>query len=531
MFASESKDLRNLLTYYHTSRNLSGKQILYYVWYRWIKRVWLGIIPYSKYFKDSLRPFPIPALIYPVTAHYQHPSVSIFGKLLNIENGIDWNFQGHGKLWNYHLQYLDLLLDDSVSIVMRSNWLKDISQKILSRNLPLEPYPVSLRILHTLDYLAKNHLDDPIIDKALKFQIAFLEDNVEYHLSGNHLLENYIALVYGHFSLQSSKKLERFLSKLLSELELQILPDGAHYETCLSYHAAIFCRLAGILPLLDRLPRHQNRAKELTAFLAKMYAWLREITRTFTVFPLINDSVSWPDLNWQALKLLAERHQLDRVPSKLTACGYRWLESDSLNLLMRVGPMACLNQPGHTHADYLHISLYAQGKAVLVDTGISTYEASAIRLHQRSTMAHNAVVMEGEQQSELWSAFRMARRASITSFTETEHSLDARVKWYQGYEHRRQVICEDSTMRILDHWTNQNGKQQVVALFHVDHDVHVQLHPTGVFAGDLLFEFEGAQHVEIVNDQQCIGMENILPSQCVRVYFCDQLTTTIKPQH
>lgn len=523
--------MKNPLTYYHTCRYLSFRQIFYYVWYRLIKQAWVGKKTYSAYFNTSLHPLPVATLVYPVMTQHKHNAFLIFGKELNIEHGIDWNYKKHGKLWNYHLQYMDLLLDDLISTSLRSKWLKDVSEQLLNKTLSLEPYPVSLRLIHTLDYLAKNKVNDPAIDKAIQFQIAFLEDNLEYHLSGNHLLENYMALVYGHLALQSEQALKQYLDKLLKTLDEQILQDGAHYETSLSYHAAIFCRLAGIFSLLKHSSSYRMEANALSVFLMKMFSWLNEITRSFSVFPLINDSVSWPHIHWNAIKSFAKQMELDTQHIKLLECGYRWLSSNSMELLMRVGPMACLDQPGHAHADYLHISLYAQGKAVLVDTGISTYEASALRLHQRSTLAHNAVVMEGEQQSELWSAFRMARRAIVTSFTETDHSLDARVKWYQGYEHRRQVICKDSTMRILDHWTNQNGRQQVVALFHMDHDVHVQLHPAGVFAGDLLFEFEGAHHVEIINDQQCLGMENILPSQCVRVYFCDQLTTTIKPQH
>ena len=48
---------------------------------------------------------------------------------------------------------------------------------------------------------------------------------------------------------------------------------------------------------------------------------------------------------------------------------------------------------------------------MLVNTGISQYGEGKERNRQRSTAAHNTVEVDGENSSEVWAGFRVARRA------------------------------------------------------------------------------------------------------------------------
>jgi hypothetical protein len=54
---------------------------------------------------------------------------------------------------------------------------------------------------------------------------------------------------------------------------------------------------------------------------------------------------------------------------------------------------------------------------MLVNGGTSTYEVTAERLRQRGTAAHNTVVVDGVDSSEVWSSFRVARRARPLAVT------------------------------------------------------------------------------------------------------------------
>lgn len=101
-------------------------------------------IPRVNFFPDVPRQLESGTLRF--TIHHQ--SVD-FGHEMN------WSDQQHGRLWNYHLQYLDFLLDENLSVAERQALLDDISIWIRSGRLELEPYPVSLRIVNTLLFAIK----------------------------------------------------------------------------------------------------------------------------------------------------------------------------------------------------------------------------------------------------------------------------------------------------------------------------------------------------------------------------------------
>src|SRR5690606_20769341 len=92
------------------------------------------------------------------------------------------------------------------------------------------------------------------------------------------------------------------------------------------------------------------------------------------------------------------------------------------------------------------------GRRVLVNGGTSTYEADAERLRQRGTAAHNTVVVEGQDSSEVWSAFRVARRARVHDIrVEQEVGSLTLSAWHDGYlrlpgkvkHHRRWRLMAD----------------------------------------------------------------------------------------
>src|SRR5690606_3552585 len=69
--------------------------------------------------------------------------------------------------------------------------------------------------------------------------------------------------------------------------------------------------------------------------------------------------------------------------------------------------------PGHAHADTLSFELSVGGERVFVDSGTSTYQAGQVRDFQRSTRAHNTVVIDGLNSSDVWGAFRVGQRARV----------------------------------------------------------------------------------------------------------------------
>src|SRR5690606_7259867 len=109
--------------------------------------------------------------------------------------------------------------------------------------LPLEPYPASLRIMNVIRFLQEGNVREPKIIQWIFAEAQFLASRLEYHLLGNHLLENGFALLMaGHFF--HNERLIKKAGKLLTkELKEQVLEDGAHFELSPMYHQIILFRV------------------------------------------------------------------------------------------------------------------------------------------------------------------------------------------------------------------------------------------------------------------------------------------------
>jgi len=129
--------------------------------------------------------------------------------------------------------------------------------------------------------------------------------------------------------------------------------------------------------------------------------------------------------------------------------------------------------PGHAHADTLSFELSLRAQRVIVNSGTSLYRPSAERLRQRGTAAHNTVEVDGENSSEVWSAFRVARRARPRSIRlEPRGDSIALAGAHDGYRrlsgrplHRRTWQLNRSSLRITD--TVEGGFRRAVARYHL----------------------------------------------------------------
>ena len=125
-------------------------------------------------------------------------------------------------------------------------------------------------------------------------------------------------------------------------------------------------------------------------------------------------------------------------------------------------------QPGHAHADTLSFELSIHGRRVIVNTGASTYEAGEQRAAERGTAAHNTVRVDGQNSSEVWSAFRVARRARVRNvrtdhygYVEACHDGYRRLK--DPVTHRRRLELHNDRLVITD--TIQARREHTVEVF------------------------------------------------------------------
>ena len=128
-------------------------------------------------------------------------------EILNIEKkfesigSINWNFLGNGKLWCYNLNYFEFLLqkglDCDLGIDLILSYIKN--QSVLKDGL--ESYPISLRNINWIKFLTTHRIKNSKIDSFTYSCYLHLLKNLEYHLLGNHLLENAFSLFIGSILL------------------------------------------------------------------------------------------------------------------------------------------------------------------------------------------------------------------------------------------------------------------------------------------------------------------------------------------
>jgi len=364
------------------------------------------------------------------------------------DNYIDWNFNSYGKLWTYNLTYFEYLKEkDDVKLIY------DFIENIETIKDGLEPFPISLRGINWIKILTKFNIKDKKIDDSLYAQYYILLDNLEYHLLGNHLLENGFSLLFGAYYFEDEKLYIKSKEILQEELEEQILEDGGHFELSPMYHQLMLFRL---LDCINLVQNNSYKNYELLKFLKQkaslMLGWLKNITYNNGNIPLFNDSTTKIAPTSNELFKYASSLKLDIKHSVLNLSGYRKILKEDYECILDVGNIGASYIAGHAHADTFNFELYIKDKPFIVDTGLSTYEINDTRFYERSTKAHNTVEVSEKNSSEVWSGFRVANRADIIELEEKDNFIKATHNGYKKYNifHKRIWVFEDKKIILED---------------------------------------------------------------------------------
>lgn len=525
--------MKGLLKYIHTMRYLKGRQIAHLLLYRFPG--WYLISRYratrNVYGQFKWAVFDHSCLRRDVK--FEPPDRFLaFHRSLRFGKKWDWATRANGNLWNYHLQYFDFLLDESCSKEIRLQLLRSVSEAILSRKLKMEPYPISLRLIHSYAFLSSSEEPvDLLLQRALALQVRFLEENPEYHLDANHLLENYIALCFSFLFLEKDFKRSLFLSRLIKELEKQVLEDGGHYEGSLSYHCGILSRLLSLVSAMEAKSVDPLERDRLRNIVSGMLAWLNEMTQDLRYFPLFNDCIIWEKGELEKLRASAERLQIVPNANKRSLIDFHMMKRQEGVLWIKARMAAPEYQPGHAHADLLSFVLGVAGHLIFVDPGVSDYEDPLIRRRERSTAYHNTLSLPKANQSEIWASFRMGRRAQITELNRSADQFEAEVVWYQGHVHVRKFKWDEKALIITDSFSiKPESHTPVVAAFHLDFRIGrptIRGLEVEIPGTSLKIQFRNAQRIELETYLQALRFNELHEAHRLMVYFYGSLETHI----
>lgn len=385
-----------------------------------------------------------------------------------------WDDPAKAKLWRYNQHYFDDLNAEDAKA--RRDWHAGLIARWIAENPPgtgsgWEPYPVSLRIVNWVKYALTGGALDEAARHSLAVQARWLTKRLEWHLLGNHLFANAKALLFAGFCFDGPEAAgwrARALSILGREMPEQILPDGGQFELTPMYHALAVEDVADMLNLLTACASVLNAAERALAQdcavrLPRMLRWLDAMSHPDGRISFFNDAAFGVAPENGNLHGYAERLGILTEPlspglTHLADSGFARMARAEAVLLVDIGRVGPDYLPGHAHADTLSFELSLGAERVIVNSGTSEYGTTDERLRQRGTPAHSTVTLDGADSSEVWSGFRVARRARVdrveTGDTAAALTVSARHDGYSrlpgGPRHSRRWTLTDTGLTIAD---------------------------------------------------------------------------------
>lgn len=493
-------------------------------------------------FNPVFRKYPMTQTVSPLrlfNLQAKYPSFdsdSKFFSFLNISDSFqDWNFAGHGPLWAYNLNYMDWLLQEDMTFETGAQWIDRFIMDLPDNKAGLDPYPIALRGINWIKFISI-HYEAIGRDRlrlwndSLYSQYRLLARKLEYHLLGNHLLEDAYSLFIASVYFRDGKMYRKASELLRQQLDEQILPDGAHYEQSPMYHCILLDRLLDCYNVSYNNPVFEGQV-EMTLFLenkaSMMLGHLSAIIWSDGEIPLFNDSALGIAPEPRQIFDYAARLGLEWHARTMKECGYRKYSCSSFEAIVDVGGMTASYQPGHSHADTFNYELRIGGVPFIVDTGISTYNKTSRRQYERSTSAHNTVTVNDRNSSEVWGGFRVGNRADVTI---SEESHDGVAASHDGFGrsaiHTRRFSVQDSGFTVSDKVT---GTHECKNFLHFAPDVGIlSISKDSIITNRAVIRFSGADRAEILDGEISTEYNRFKPVKIAVMYFKHEMKYKIE---
>lgn len=512
-------------TYYHTLRYLKPIQVYYRGVLKINQYISKGIdiekiqysTPFDLIFKESI----------PYNISNNKDEFVFLNLKKDFQGNIDWNYLDYGRLWTYNLNYFEYLDQKDYSKEEGERLINDFIDKLSINKIGFEPYPISLRSINWIKFFVREKINNDKYNRVLYYQLKLLTKKLEYHLLGNHLLENAFALLFGAYYFNDIYFYRIAKKILIDELDEQVLKDGGHFELSPMYHSIILFRLLDSYNLISNNNLFNSELKPLIKEKCEsMIAWLNTICFSNGDLPLLNDSALNIAPNLEQINAYAKTLGLDTSKkASLKESGYRKFLNDKYEIIFDIGKIGPDYQPGHSHADTFNFLLNVNNKPIIVDTGISTYEVNQTRFYERSTSAHNTVVVDNENSSQVWAGHRVAKRNSVKIlFDEINHAK----AYHDGYKnkgiyHSRELFISDSEIKIID---TTNSKATSFLHFHPNEDLKIE--NNRIIGKDYLIEFIGNVFIEKFDSYIAEEFNKHLNNKSIKVNFENELITIIR---
>lgn len=451
----------------------------------------------------------------------------------HFKDEIDWSYSEYGMLWTYNLNYMDFLNQKSMTKELGLELIHSFIKAFPTNKINLDPYPTSLRGINWVKFLSRCNESNALINTHLFSQYKRLSKKIEYHLLGNHLLENGFSLLFGAVYFQDPKLWNLGKKIVLEELDEQILLDGGHFELSPMYHQIILDRLLDCINLLQNniVFNDQNMLLEcLRKDALKMLEWLNGISFKNNEIPLFNDAAFEIAPSTNQLNVYAETLKLKLYKGKLGESGYRKYDIGSFECVIDGGKIGSDYQPGHAHSDVGSFIVYHNLKPFIVEAGTSTYEDNIQRKYERSIEAHNCVQYSKIDACEMYGAFRVGNRPEkVELIKETPNTLCVRHDGYKklGVFIQRSFTFCTNEIEIIDEVFSES---EVISIsrIHFKPGLIPKVDRIKVQVEDVIFNFEGCEEIRVSDYTFAAGFNKLVNAKVLEVKFYKKVITRIR---
>jgi hypothetical protein len=282
---------------------------------------------------------------------------------------------------------------------------------------------VALRAINLLAafhlFRDSSQLDTQFLLRLFQKHGRFIQRNLEfsYIATSNHYLSDVAGLLWIGVMAPELRDAERWrefgLKELLREMDKQVLPDGADFESSTGYH-----RFVTQLFLYSFVLCRDNGIEIDEKYWSKLHAmllYIRGYLRPDGFAPLIGDTDGGQFLPLQQRRaddhsyLLEIGAEVFNDPTLREAeAGSKAFPHAGIYIMRHEDLYLCFNASGtgidgrgsHGHNDALSIEVSAGGSAFIVDPGTYVYTGDLQKRHDfRSTAYHSTVRIDGVEQN------------------------------------------------------------------------------------------------------------------------------------
>lgn len=427
----------------------------------------------------------------------------------------DWNFVNNGTLFTYNQNYFDFINEKEINIDEACKWIDKFIEDIPTITWGMDPYPIALRSINWIKFFCKYpKCATSKREDSLWSQLCLLEKKIEYHLLGNHLLEDAFALYIGGCYFQNQELKKKGYNLLIEQLTEQTLSDGGHYEQSPMYHCILLDRLLDCINF--------STTKELKRIAEKQLGWLNAICYKDGTWPMFNDSALGIAPTTEEIFNYATNLNLQWKCSSLTESGYRKFTNETFEVILDCGQITARYQPGHSHADTFNYELRIKGEPFIIDTGISTYNKTDRRQYERSTAAHNTVTIENKNSSEVWGGFRVGKRARINIIKDNSNKIIAEHNGYGNKNiHKRDFELNKESFIIKD---SISSHANAISYIHLAPEIQIlSINENIIYTNKAKIQIKGNKEIIIEKNTISLEYNKFQESKVIKIYFTEEL--------